>query len=486
MSQVGKEITDKFAELRGERLPFEVTWEQLARYFHPYREDLFDNKVKGLVLGRYLYDPTGVFAVRMLAEGLFGYLMSPAIDWFRLEIVDNEDPETKLWLESIVKALYAALRRSNFYSEIVEFLTDGITFGTGVLYHEENIGDEKIFYKVISPGCVWIDEDAYGRVKTVYRRDKYSLSQAKEKFEGCTEEGSFIHAVMPDGDKWKSIWYHEKTGNIVRVGKYEAFPYIVWRCIKNPQSAYGFSPALMALPSVKTLNKIRKSLLEAALLSVKPPLNVPQDAEVDLTPNGINYYNNPNDIIKPVAMGIDFPIGQEREEAVQKSVRDFFNIDFFLMFAHQERAMTATEVVGRQGEKAAILGNMVGRLTGELLDAVIEGCYEIEYRAGRLPELPEALQGEASIEIEYLGPLAVAQKKLFQSKGLTHALEEIAPIIQLKPETSENIDWDYLVRYAYEVAGAPVKGLLENDVVKENRLTRAVTDVAEGMGNDQE
>jgi hypothetical protein len=486
MSQVGKDITDKFAELRNERLPFEITWEDLAKYFHPYREDLFNNKVKGLVLGRYLYDPTGVFAVRMLAEGLFGYLMSPAIDWFRLEIADNEDPEIRLWLESIVKALYAALRRSNFYSEIVEFLTDGITFGTGVLYHEENIGDEKIFYKVISPGCVWIDEDAYGRVKTVYRRDTYSLSQAKEKFEGCTEEGRFIHVVMPDGDKWKSIWYHEKTGNIVRTGKYDAFPYIVWRCIKNPQSSYGFSPALMALPSVKTLNKIRKSLLEAALLSVKPPLNVPQDAEVDLTPNGINYYNNPNDIIKPVAMGIDFPIGQEREEAVQKSVRDFFNIDFFLMFAHQERAMTATEVVGRQGEKAAILGNMVGRLTGELLDAVIEGCYEIEYRAGRLPELPEALQGEASIDIEYLGPLAVAQKKLFQSKGLTHALEEIAPIIELKPETGENIDWDYLVRYAYEVAGAPVKGLLEDDVVKENRLTKAVTDVAEGMGNDQE
>jgi hypothetical protein len=486
MSQVGKEITDKFSELRSERLPFEITWEDLAKYFHPYREDLFDNKVKGLVLGRYLYDPTGVFAVRMLAEGLFGYLMSPAIDWFRLEITDNEDPEIRLWLESIVKSLYAALRRSNFYSEIVEFLTDGITFGTGVLYHEENIGDEKIFYKVISPGCVWIDEDAYGRVKTVYRRDTYSLSQAKEKFEGCTEEGRFIHVVMPDGDKWKSIWYHEKTGQVVRVGKYDAFPYIVWRCIKNPQSAYGFSPALMALPSVKTLNKIRKSLLEAALLSVKPPLNVPQDAEVDLTPNGINYYNNPNDIIKPVAMGIDFPIGQEREEAVQKSVRDFFNIDFFLMFAHQERAMTATEVVGRQGEKAAILGNMVGRLTGELLDAVIEGCYEIEYRAGRLPELPEALQGEASIDIEYLGPLAVAQKKLFQSKGLTHALEEIAPIIELKPETGENIDWDYLVRYAYEVAGAPVKGLLEEETVKEKRLTQAVTDVTEGMGNDQE
>jgi hypothetical protein len=486
MSNVDQGIQDKFAELKGKRLPYEVTWEELAKYFHPYREDLFNDKVKGLVLGRYLYDPTGVSAVRMLAEGLFGYLMSPAIDWFRLEIANNEDPTVRYWLEGVVKGLYAALRRSNFYSEIVEFLTDGITFGTGVLYSEENLGDGTIFYKVISPGCVWVDEDAYGRIRTIFRRDTYSLAQAKDKFKGCTQEGRFIHAVIPDNDRWKSIWYHEKTGQIVRTGQYDSFPYITWRCIKNPQSAYGFSPALMALPSVKTLNKIRKTLLEAALLSVKPPLNVPTDANVDLTPNGLNYYTNPNEIIKPVNLGLNFPVGKEREEAIQKSVRDFFNIDFFLMFAHQERAMTATEVVGRQGEKAAILGNMVGRLTSELLDSVIDGAYRIESRAGRLMPLPKVLQDVVNIDIEYLGPLAVAQKKLFQSKGLNHALEEIAPILELRPETSENIDWNYLIRYAYEVAGAPVKGLIDEDVLKEKRLTDAITDMVEGVGNDQE
>lgn len=156
------------------------------------------------------------------------------------------------------------------------------------------------------------------------------------------------------------------------------------------------------------------------------------------------------------------------------------------MFAHQERAMTATEVVGRQGEKAAILGNMVGRLTGELLDSVIDGAYKIESRAGRLAVLPEVLQDEVNIDIEYLGPLAVAQKKLFQSKGLNHALEEIAPILELQPQTAENIDWDYLIRYAYEVAGAPVKGLIDEDILKEKRLTNAITDITEGIGNDTE
>jgi hypothetical protein len=423
----------------------------------------------------------------MLAEGLFGYLMSPALDWFRLEIPSNEDPEISYWLENVVKGLYTALRRSNFYSEIVEFLTDGITFGTGVLYFEENLGEGTIFYKVISPGCVWIDEDAHGKVRTIFRRDTYSLTQAKDKFgNNCSCEGKFIHAVIPDGDRWKSIWYHEKTGQVVKTGQYDSFPYIVWRCIKNPQSAYGFSPSLMALPSIKTLSKIRKALLEAALLSVKPPLNVPADSDVDWTPTGINYYDSPDKTIRAINTGADFPISKDREEVIQKSVRDFFNIDFFLMFAHQERAMTATEVVGRQGEKAAILGNMVGRLTGELLDSVIDGAYKIETRAGRLTKPPDVLQNETGIDIEYLGPLAVAQKKLFQSKGLNHALEEIAPILELQPQTAENIDWDYLVRYAYEVAGAPVKGLVDKEALKEKRLTDAMAAMAEGIDNDQE
>ena len=69
---------------------------------------------------------------------------------------------------------------------------------------------------------------------------------------------------------------------------------------------------------------------------------------------------------------------------------------------------------------------------------------------------------------------------------MNHALEEIRPIVEVKPETLENIDWDYLIRYAYEVAGAPVKGLIKKEDVEETRLANAITDITEGMGNDQE
>jgi len=412
--------------------------------------------------------------------------MSPAIDWFRLEIADEEDPEILAWLQQAVKGLYASLRRSNFYGEVVEFLTDGITFGTGIMYFEENRGDGSVYYKVISPAQAWVDEDAYGKVRTVFRVEKYTKSQIAKKFGVADVEGNVIHAVMPDNKgTWISLWYHEKTGKKLRTSHYDYFPYIVWRCVKNPRSVYGLSPALISLPIVKMLNKMGKTLIEASQLSVKPPLNAPLNAEIDRTPDGINYYSNPAEKVSAVDLGINFPIGRDREEAIQQAVREFFNVDFFLMFAHQERAMTATEVVERQGEKAAMLGNIIGRLMNELLDQAIEGMLFIEYMAERLPVTPESL-GEKWVDVEYLGPLAVAQKKLFETKGLNHAFEEITPIITVKPETGATFDWDYLARYAYTVAGAPTKGLLPEETVKQKQALELLQQMQEqGIEEEQ-
>ena len=63
---IDKAVSDKFAELKNLRTPYEATWEELARYFNPYREDLFFNMVPGTVIGRHLYDSSGVSCVLLL------------------------------------------------------------------------------------------------------------------------------------------------------------------------------------------------------------------------------------------------------------------------------------------------------------------------------------------------------------------------------------------------------------------------------------
>ena len=52
---------------------------------------------------------------------------------------------------------------------------------------------------------------------------------------------------------------------------------------------------------------------------------------------------------------------------------------------------TATEVMKMEGEKAALLGAVVGNTESEVLDPSINRTFRIEYEAGRLPPIPEEL-----------------------------------------------------------------------------------------------
>ena len=71
--------------------------------------------------------------------------------------------------------------------------------------------------------------------------------------------------------------------------------------------------------------------------------------------------------------------------------------------------MTATEVIQRNEEKMRLLGPVLGRLQSELLKPLIDRVFAILLRNNMLPQAPEFLSGR-DIEIEYVSPLAKAQK----------------------------------------------------------------------------
>ena len=443
----------------------EYKWLDIVRFFQPLRENLFLRKVVTNSLGQRFYDPIGATCATTMAEGLFGYLMSPALDWFEIKS-DKGDRDIQIWLEGCTKRIYETLRQSNFYSEIIGFLLDGITIGTGYLYFEDNPAEGTIYYKNISPGLCWISEDFRGNVNQIFRKDLYDADQIKERFgvKISTDKNFIIHAIMPNENKWDSVWMNENTGDLYLKGKYNYFPYIVWRCLPISHSPYGGSPSLLALPLVKTLNKIRKSLLECAELAVHPPLNVPIDADVDLSPDGFNYFSDPSQQITPVNVVGNFPVGEDREQAIKQEVKNFFNLDYFLMFASQPPSsrMTVMEVMERSGEKAIIMGNLIGRLL-KVLDKIIEGALIIELQTGRIPPPPPVL--DVNAEIRYLGPLAVAQQKLFQTKGVEELISGVAPIIQLNPQAGANLNYNFLVRYAAQASSAPPEALLPKEQV---------------------
>jgi len=148
--------------------------------------------------------------------------------------------------------------------------------------------------------------------------------------------------------------------------------------------------------------------------------------------------------------------GMDREARFIQSIKEHFNVDFFLMLSSAEKVMTATEIMEKQGEKAVVLGSQVGRLTADVLEPVIDRAFDIEMRAGRLPPIPDILRkSRARIDVDYLGPLAQIQKRQFKTQGITNAEAVLFPMASAYPEVLMVIDPIKVAKELVEAAGMP-------------------------------
>jgi hypothetical protein len=465
--KLGDRLKLRAKQLEDVRRDYEVgMWDDICKLVNPRRENInaSDHTYrKGRRRGTNSYSGTPMGALSVWADGMQGFLVSESLNWFRSELSDavlNSNDEVRLWLQDYDDAMYAAFRRGNFYPSLGLYFRDAGSIGTATVYIEEDIVEGTEVHTCIHPREVFIDEDKYGVVDTVFRKFQMSARAAVQMFDkdklstaiiqNAEKEPSkkhlFWHATFPRSDTWAqevttgkdyaSIYFmaeDEKDGEcIVRQGGYDVFPYAVWRFRKNSDELYGYSPAADALVEIFTLNQVSKDLLEAAHMSVKPPVNVPQEmrGHARMTPDGKNYYEDPQRIVTPVVTGINFPVGIDREERLQKSIEDKYRVEFFLTLARAEREMTAYEIMERQSEKAVLMGPQVDQLYREGLNRQFDIVSDIEDRAGRLPPPPEWLREfpATRINVQLTGPLAQAQKRLFKMQPIKNGLNELAPM----------------------------------------------------------
>jgi hypothetical protein len=465
------------------------------------REFDVENSQPGGRMGTKIYDATAQSALLLLADGLQGYLVSPSMKWFRekFEIEELDDtPDAKMWLEECDKHLYSVFAGTNFYEQMYSIFCDGGSIGTAILYLEEDLDTQKIVFNCLHPFTCYVQQDRYKRIDTIHRKFKLSAREAVKKFkdgnisqeiqEAADKDPDlefvFIHAVWPNEDRYKngnkkyaSVYFEENGKEIIQEGGYDDNPYAVWRWRTNSNEIYGRSPSHDALVEISKLNQIGKDMLKASHIAVNPPMMVPWEfrGRARLTAGGLNYYRDANRPIQPVTSGINWPIGLDREDKIKEIIRKFFKVDFFLLLAQQERQQTATEIIEKQGEKAAILGATIGRLNNELLNPVLDRVFNIEYRAGRLPPIPEALQrfGGQLIRIDYMGPLAQAQRRLFQGQGIDLSMAKAMPMFEMDPSSMDILNKDEIVREIFDANGMPTRLIHTHQEVEDIRQQRA-------------
>ena len=496
--KLSKEFKANLSQLIEKRSSWEEHWQEVADYFLPRKSDVNTQKTRGDKRNIKVFDSTAIHSLELLASSLHGTLTSSANRWFSLRFKEasmNEDDSAREWIEDSIDKMYLAFSRSNFQQEVFETYHQLICFGTSCLMIEE---DEKDIIRFSTRHIkeIYIAEDSRGMVNCIYRRFKISAKAAVEKFgfENLSrstqnifkntpfDEVELCHVVKPRDmynpkklDKMNmtfvSIYFEYNDDFIISVSGFREFPYVVPRYLKASNEVFGRSPAMASLPDVKVLNKMVEIQLKAAAKSIDPPLLIPDDSmilPIRTAPGSLNFYRaGSRDRIEPLNIGANYNLGLNMEDQRRQSIARTFHVDQLLIT--ENRNMTATEVLQRNEEKLRILGPVAGRLQSELLEPVIIRVFSIMLRNKLFSPAPQILNGQ-EIDVEYVSPLAIAQKSQ-ELSSIMRGMEIFGSISQITPIT-DWLDEAGLVKQIIKTLGLPAKMIKSDSEVEELKAQR--------------
>lgn len=512
-----KLVVSRQKKLESLRNPMLSVWQNVSEYVNIGLGDITNTTSQSVPdlsgLGKKSYNGTAISAAVLATDGIHGYHVSPAFPWFSYLMsrdVLNKVPDIKEWLQAEEQEVYSTLNDSNFYAEMWPFIFNGFTVGTAVLYGEYDFSKGQVVFESVHPKEAYIAENRFSVVDVVHRKYKLSARQLVQKFgkdkvpqaiktaygTDPFQEFEVIHAVFPREEyddrkvdaknkKFASVWYSTSTGTILNESGYDEFPYKVWRYMRFSNYAYGLSPAILSMCDIKGLNIISKTLLGAAQMYVDPPLNVPSDlvGKVQWKPRGINPYDKENMFVRPAPLNTNFPVGVDREQKIEDSIKQRFHVDTFLMLAQLEGRgnRTAYEVSEMMGEKAAILGAELAPLNVQM-DSILELVYSLKANLepqndGSITQRPDvlyelAVEGDSFSPV-YMGPLAQAQRRLYKTQGMRGALEAVSPVLQMFPGSARVVDGDETVRAILESYSFPQKAIKDKETVENEKAAEA-------------
>ena len=500
-------LMKRYGTLQTQRQNWESHWQEIADYIVPRKADITKKRTSGDKRTELIYDGTAIHAAELMSASLHGMLTNAATPWFSLRYENDElngDDEAKEWLEGATDVMYQHLARSNFQEQIHELYSDLVTFGTAVIFIE-NDNDNGFRFSTRHIAECYVSENEQGRVDTVFRKYKTTARAAVRQFgeQEVTQriaklneqdpyaEIELLHIVAPRDVRnprkrnsankpFASVHLAPDDKMIIGESGFDSFPYCVPRFLKASfEMGYGRSPAMTALADTRMINKMSEVVIRAAQLQIHPPLMVPDDGfmmPVRTTPGGLNFYRSgTRDRIEQLNIGANNPVGELQLEQRRQAIRAAFYVDQLIL--GQGPQMTATEVIQRTEEKMRLLGPVLGRLQAELLQPLIGRCFEILSAQKAFAPAPAALR-DGNIDIEYVSPLAKAQRS-GDIQGILQMIEFLMPLMNLDQSVGDYLDTDGLAKHIIKVTGTPATVVRGDGEVANIREERSISMQAE-------
>lgn len=528
-------------------------WLDVKNLFLPYRTRWLDDggvPNRGNKKMQYIVDNCPMLALRTMSAGLMAGMTSPSRPWFRLAVEDDDiyaQPGVAEWCERATDAVHRILAKSNFYRAMPTFYSEIGAFGTGALGVYEIPFDPSREHPPIincttyTAGEYWVAQNDEGVVDTFFRKYKWTVRQIVEKFVGDPADPEdagwanllpstislwrsrkwdtwidIIHVIEPNdqweagalgtrGMKTRSVYY-ELGGNpnvLLGVKGFHSRPVKVARWDTNSDSVYGHSPAMYCLGDAKQLMVQQKRKMQGIDKQMEPPLigdaalkrttvsQLPGDITWLETASATTFGLKPLYEVKPDLNAMIADMNETRKRIEAGMYEDVFQMMKSLGDT-LKTGITATEINARKQEQLLELGPLLDRLTGELLEPVIEDVFDLAVKRSRLawqyeargmpippkverflPPPPKALQGQ-KLKIDYISILAQAVR-VAEVQGINQVTQYVLELVEAKPDILDKLDFDKAVEILAERTGVPPEMIVADDTVKKIRAQRQKT-----------
>lgn len=459
---------------------WESHWEEIAQVVLPSYSGSFtgngESQTPGSKRTQYLYDSTAPIALPRFAAVMESMLTPRGSKWHGLEPEDPallKDRATRLWMDEVNDLLfrYRYAPSANFSGQNHQIYLGLGSFGTGALFIDESDAAPGLRYRAIHLGEIYFFENHQGVIDKAMRRFRLSPRQCAQQFGedklpasvkkdlGLPNQDKptvqILHCVGPRADRdYGRLDYRGKAfasyyialGDkvLLREGGYNMFPYAIARHTLYPGEVYGRSPAMEAMPAIKTINEEKKTMLRQGQRVVDPVLLAFDDGVVDgfslkagaINAGGVNKDGRP--LVHALPTG-NLTAGDKMMELERAHIQDAFLTTLFQILTDRPQA-TATEVIELVREKGVLLSPTMGRQQSEYLGPAIDRELDVLSSQLLLPPMPPALrEAGGRYKTRYDSPLSRAQRAE-EASGFLRMLE-ISLKIATEAQDPSAFDW---------------------------------------------
>jgi hypothetical protein len=506
-------LCKRYEKLKGDRNVLDNHCQEIAERILPYRADFTVQRTMGEKRQERVFDATASIALTRFVSAFTSMITPEGQRWHGLTSSNaelNKILAVREYYEAVASILFRERYRGGFGSQVQEVFTSLGAFGTGS-YLIEPSKKGGIYYKAQPLSKYWVAENDEGKIDTVYRSYQFTAHQAYQHFKELTPKiildqlqdspdkvFDFFQCIMPNEDyqdgrlDYKGMKYAsydicmQDKEKMVKVGGYHEFPMPVSRFMTIAGEPYGYSPAMTVLPDVKMLNEMEKTNITAAHLLTSPPWLIADDlmgSAINFKPSALNYGGvnaAGQQLIQPMMTGGNPNISLEMTQQKRQVINDAFYVSLFQILV-ETREMTATEVVERAREKAALLAPSFSRQNVELISPTVERELGILARQGKLPDMPpELIEAQGEYEVVYDSPLARAQRSE-ETAGFARTMEMITPIAQLDQSVLAMFDFEQTARGLADLNGMPARWMRTPEEVAALREQQAQAQQAQQL-----